>query len=98
MTAKKDSDQEKAVILTPSHDALKINGKIIYTEGVQAWSTIRLKKEIISKFPQLKDKSGNFSYVMIIPESYEDIKKDISEIEKNEKTIPVLLFFCRNSE
>jgi len=40
---------------------IDIEGKLIYNEGFQAWNTIRLKKEIFSEFPELKEKRSKFS-------------------------------------
>ena len=37
-------------------------GKIYYNESFQAWNTLKLKKELFSEFPQLKEKRSKFFY------------------------------------
>ena len=81
--------------LKPIRESLQIEGRLFYSEGNQSWNGIRLKKEILREFPQLKDKTGNFKYVMIVPSSYDDMKKRIKEVEKNGEGMPILLFLCK---
>jgi len=58
-------------------------GKIHYSESFQAWNTLKLKKELFSEFPQLREKRSKFSYELIYhrdPEEFmETIKKMIKE-------------------
>jgi len=61
-----------------------------FSEGDQAWSMLRLKKEILQKFPQLRDKSSaKFIYEMHVCRNYEDFKKHIADLEKT-KIVPIL--------
>ena len=85
---------ETTTLLSPNHEAIKINGKLFYSEGDQSWNIIRLKKDVLKEFPQLKEKRGSFSYKMVIHRSPEEIKKSISEVGKD-GAIPILLFFCK---
>ncbi|PJB94598.1 hypothetical protein CO081_00120 [Candidatus Pacearchaeota archaeon CG_4_9_14_0_8_um_filter_35_24] len=82
---------EEPRFLAPRQEVLqKIKGKLSYSEGDQAWSMLRLKKEILQKFPQLKDKSSaKFIYEMHLCSNYEDFKKHIAELEKT-KIVPIL--------
>ena len=97
MQQEKDPKSSNVVFLTPSHETLDIKGKLLYSEGSQAWNIIRLKKEILREFPQLKEKRSKFSYKMIVPKSYSDVKVVIENFE-GLKVIPILLLFCRDIE
>lgn len=96
MTKNIDSQRGKeVVILSPGNQILEIDGKLFYNEGSQAWTILRLKRELVHKFPQLKDKRSNFGYKMIMHDSLESLKTMVKDIEKNGGKIPVLLFFCK---
>ena len=74
----------------------KINseGKIAYSESFQAWNTIRLKKELFTEFPQLKEKRSNFSYKLVFCRDYEDLSKKIKNLDKN-STMPILMWLYK---
>lgn len=84
--------KQEISFLNPSQETLKITGKLFYSEGDQSWNVIRLKKEILHKFPQLKEKSSKFSYQMVVPQSSDEIKDLLKEVRES---IPILLFLCR---
>ncbi len=99
MTKNKESQNGKGVvILSPGNQILEIDGKLFYNEGSQAWTIIRLKRELVHKFPQLKDKRSNFGYKMIMHDSLNSLKAMVRDIEKNGGKIPVLLFFCKKEQ
>ncbi len=81
-----------ADIIRPRHETLELEGEMSYKEGQKAWSVIRLKKDILKEFPQLKERREKFSYKMIMHRTFEDLKKAIGEMER-EKVIPIFLFF-----
>ncbi|MBW6442292.1 hypothetical protein K0A97_00730 [Patescibacteria group bacterium] len=85
---------ERVILLSPNNRIVKIKGKIHYSEGAQSWNIIRLKKEILYEFPELKEKSSNFGYTMIIPKSKESFKELLSEIEQ--KALPIFLFLNKS--
>ena len=87
--------KDKAIILSPTQEPVKINGKLSYCEGDQSWSNLRLKKEILHRFPQLKEKSSRFSYTMIVPKSQEEAKKSLQETKES---VPILLFLCKETK
>lgn len=96
MTKNIDSQKGKeVVILSPGSRILEINGKLFYNEGSQAWTILRLKKDLLFKFPQLKDKRSSFGYKMIMHDTLESLKTMIKDLEKNGGNIPLLLFFCK---
>ncbi len=85
------------MFLAPSREAVTIQGKLFYSEGDQSWNLIRLKKEVLHEYPQLKDKSASFGYTMIVPKSIEEIKKAIAEFEKV-AAVPIILFFRKEKK
>ncbi len=91
----KTKENERFVTLSPMQQTLKVDGKLFYNEPSQAWSIIRLKKEMLQEFPQLKEKRDNFIYQMYLPRKYEDLKKMLNEMEKQKQTIPILMFLCK---
>jgi len=86
-------------LLSPRKGALNIVGAMTYSEGNQAWSVMRLKKELLHEFPQLKEKREQFLYKMIIHRSFEGLKDEVKKLEGSEdEVVPVLLFFGKNSK
>jgi len=83
-----------AEILKPKHETLNIAGGISYSEGRRAWNLIRLKHDLLKEFPQLKEKREKFSYKMVMHRSFEDLKKAIEEMNKND-AVPIFLFLCK---
>jgi len=84
-------------ILSPVKETLKVKGKLSYSEGDQAWSTLRLKKEILQKFPHLKEKQGSFVYLMAYYNSYDELKEEIKVFEKQKDKIPLVFFIGREN-
>ena len=56
--------------LTPRR-IIDVEGKLAYAEGFQSWNLLRLKKEIVNEFPQLKEKRSAFSYRLAFFRSFE---------------------------
>jgi hypothetical protein len=76
--------------LTP-RNTINSEGKIAYSEGFQAWNTIRLKKELFSEFPELKEKRSKFSYELLYSRTFEELKRILKEMEKT-GALPILMF------
>ena len=68
---------------------------MFYNEGAGAWSIIRLKKEILHEYPQLKEKRGDFGYELAVYTTYKEIMAVLKGMEKESKPIPLLLRFYR---
>ncbi len=94
----KEFEKREIKFLSPTRETLKVNGRLFYNEGSRSWSIIRLKKEILHEFPQLKEKRSKFGYMIAIYRSFDDLKKNIMEFEKKEKIVPMLLTFRREEE
>lgn len=85
-------------ILRPARESLDIKGRIAYTEGHQAWNLIRLKKEIINEFPQLKEKRSSFSYKLLFYHNYSQLEKAIRKMKRNNDALPILLWMVREKK
>lgn len=83
--------QKKALI---PREKIESEGKIHYSESFQAWNTIKLKKELFSEFPQLKEKRSKFSYKLCYCRSSDELEKEIKSREKG--TLLVLRIFKEN--
>ena len=76
---------------------INVKGKIHYNESKQAWSNIKLKRELINEFPQLKEKRANFSYELMFCRTAEDFNKVIKELAENEEVMPMLMLLYKES-
>lgn len=92
------SDDDGVMILSPMREVLKIKGKLSYSEGDQAWTNLRLKKEILQKFPHLREKQSSFMYVMKIYDSHKELKQEIEALEKQSGAIPIIFMIGREKE
>lgn len=82
--------------LTPK-DTINILGYVSYKESMQSWSVINLRREILTIFPQLKEKRGKFAYSMYYNRSSKELKKIVEDLEKKDVT-PILLLLGRVKE
>lgn len=76
---------------------IDIDGKLAYSEGFQSWNLIRLKKEIVDEFPQLKEKRSAFSYRLMFFRTHEEILDTIKKL-KNEEVMPMILWMYKDLE
>jgi len=83
--------------LTP-RKIINVKGKIYYNESKQAWSNIKLKRELINEFPQLKEKRSAFSYEILLCKSQEEIEKTINKFIKKGEAVPLLLWLYKDVE
>ena len=74
---------------------LELEGEISYGESQRAWNLIRLKKDILKEFPQLKQKREKFGYKLVMHRSFKELKKAIEKMDKEDNTIPIFLFLCQ---
>lgn len=73
-------------------NCIDIEGKMIYCERDQAWNLLRLKKEVLNDFYQLKGMRSKFSYHMVYYRTYEELEKAIKGLKKNNVALPFLVF------
>jgi len=76
---------------------INVKGRVLYSEGNQAWNTLKLKKELFSEFPQLKEKRSKFSYKLIYHRDPKEMKKMVKEMAKEKKDVmPMLLWLYKD--
>ncbi len=80
--------------LMPINLKLEISGNLFYNDRAGGWALLRLKKRILDKFPQLKERNPVF-YNMIFYEDYEELIKEINKVVEEKQAIPILLWFCK---
>ena len=90
-----ENNEEEIIPLTPRTEGPKIIGKLMYSESDQAWNTIRLRKEVLQRFPQLHEKRENFRYKMNIYHTYEDLLEELKEMKKGSEIVPIILMLCK---
>jgi hypothetical protein len=84
--------------LTP-RNVIDIKGRMIYCERDHSWNLIRLKKEVLNEFYQLKEMRSKFSYHMVYYRSYEELEKALKELKKNRDiALPFLVFLYKEKE
>lgn len=92
------SEDDGVMLLSPMRDLVEITGPMTYNESAQAWNIIRLRKDILHEFPELKDKRALFNYKLIIPRNPQAIKKLMEETSKSQNVFPILLSFSKVKE
>ena len=78
--------------LKPKIKPLIVNGKLYYDETCRAKSLIRLKKEIVNEFEDLKEPTKSIGYKLEYHRNHKKLQKRIDEITKKEEGVPFLLF------
>jgi hypothetical protein len=72
-------------------------GKLHYNESFQAWNTIKIKKELFSEFPELKEKRSAFSYQLIYHRDPKELQKLIQKmIKEGREIMPILMFLYKD--
>jgi hypothetical protein len=89
------SEDDGVTLLSPMRDLVEITGPMTYNESAQAWNIIRLRKDILHEFPDLKDKRTLFNYKLIIPRNPQAIKKLMEESSKSQNVLPIFLSFSK---
>ncbi len=75
---------------------VEINGKLLYDEGTKSFSRIRLKKELIEEFPQLKERRSSFSYELKFFRDNEELERMIKKLNK-ENAMPILMWLYKEN-
>jgi hypothetical protein len=86
------TNMEKKTLLP--RKVLEIEGKLAYGEGFQSWNVIRLKKEFVDEFPQLKEKRSSFGYKLKFFRDIDELQKSIKQLDDRE-SMPVLMWLYR---
>ena len=78
--------------LAPKSKPLVVDGIISYSEANRARTVIRLKKEVVHEFEDLKSKDKSICYKLEYHRNFDKLKERVSELNNNEDGIPFLLF------
>jgi hypothetical protein len=81
------------MILQPYKQVIVSSGCLKYDSTLHAWNTIRLKREFVNEFQELKNRSFKTRYTALIFHSYELLEREIADIVHKKKPIPVLIYF-----
>jgi len=84
--------------LKPADDVINLIGPILYSPGSRAWNTIRIKKDLMFKFPQLKEKRAKFFYKMILHKDYKELEKALRKMKRIGESVPILFFLYRKKD
>jgi len=79
--------------IRPKKQEFESSGKVSYGGSVRAWNTIRLKKEFINEYPDLKKRSSKFKYNLSFQRTYADLEKKIKKMKRLNLPIPCLIQF-----
>jgi len=85
-------------LLAPLDDTITIKGNLFYHESGKGWNTLRLKKEVLHEFPDLRDKKNKCIYVMKVYKNPQDLKNEISKIDKKSLFLPIILYLGKERE
>ncbi len=78
-------------------NTLQIKGRLCYKERVGAWNILHLRKEILTLFPELRQKRQNFGYAMYYSRDSKETKKMLEQLEK-QGVVPIILLLGRVKE
>jgi len=75
---------------------IDVEGKIAYSESSQAWNILKFKKDLLSEFPQLKEKRSKFSYRLVYHRDSKDFEKATKKLVKEGKGVmPLMLWLYK---
>ena len=85
--------KKMAATLQPAKQALDIKGKIAYAMSSRSWNTIRLKKEILDEYPQLRNRRLKAGYRMIFYRDPVELFLAVEKMMDTKSELPILLYF-----
>jgi hypothetical protein len=59
---------------------------------------MRLGKEIIHEFPQLKERTSSFGYKMVLFHEYDDLEKSLRKLKREGEALPILLWLVKEKK
>lgn len=90
-----DSHQMEAQILRPTKTEIKAKGTMYYRNEDHAWNLLRLRKEILNEFKQLKEKLSKFTYTMVFYSDWNEFEKSMKKARREGMPTPVLFWFVK---
>jgi len=81
--------------IRPCDDPLDIMGNVSYSDNYGAWNIIRLKKDVLREFPQLKEKTAKVRYKLLFYKTYDELREAVRKMQENNEPLPMLLYFYK---
>jgi hypothetical protein len=78
-------------MLHPWNNIVKAQGKIYYCSGTETWQLLKLNKEILVAFPELKEKRSKFGYNMFFPQNLKKFKQLSNDVLSGKNPIPIMI-------
>jgi hypothetical protein len=82
-------------LLRPQKKEISFSGRLSYSWEVRAWNTIRLKKELVNEFPQLKERRSAFGYKTIFYHDYDKLERFIRKLRRDGEALPILVWLIK---
>ena len=79
--------------LAPFSEKTVIKGRLVYDCNARACNKIRLKKEFVQRFPQVKKKDAKIEYEMTIYTTYRELFNNLKTMEEQKEPIPIMMSF-----
>ena len=79
--------------LQPLNEGKSITGKLSYHDASHSWCVLRIKKELLNEFPDLRDRSSKFTYKITLLSSFEGVEDHVRRIKERGGTPPMLFWF-----
>ena len=82
-------------ILRPSRNEINAKGKMYYQAEDHAWNLIRIRKEVLNEFKQLKERRSKFAYNMLFYSEWIEFEKAMRKFKRESLPPPVLIWFVK---
>jgi hypothetical protein len=82
-------------ILRPSRNEIKAKGNMYYQAEDHAWNLLRIKKEILNEFKQLKERMSKFTYNMLFYSEWNEFEKAMRKYRKDGLPPPIMIWFVK---
>jgi hypothetical protein len=82
-------------ILKPSTVPIELEGKMTYNEHQRAWGILRLRKEILSEFPELRERNEKIRYKILFSRDFSKLDEQIALVKKTIGVSPLLVWFVK---
>lgn len=85
----------EAQILRPSRKEINAKGKMYYQAEDHAWNLLRIRKEILNEFKQLKERMSRFTYNMLFYSEWNELEKAMRKFKREGLPPPIFIWFVK---
>ena len=85
---------KKEIYLRP-WNLFSVRGKLSYGESYHAWNTLRLKREILAEFPDMKDQLTRLFYKITFVKDFDSLFDVVEKLKETGGPIPLLMWFYK---